>query len=108
MGATYGFVKRPNETIVIDSSGLPLGVLDEMRPHITKNIVQANDIIILVSDGITDAFYDREELVGFINDIDNINPQIIADNILNKAMDLNDNISKDDMSVIVVRVYQKV
>ena len=108
LGATYGFVKRPNETIVIDSSGLPLGVLDEMRPHITKNIVQANDIIILVSDGITDAFYDREELVDFINDIDNINPQIIADNILNKAMELNDNISKDDMSVIVVRVYQKV
>lgn len=108
LGATYGFIKRDRETIVIESSGLPMGVLDEMKPHITKNIVQANDIIVLVSDGITDAFYDKEELTNYINNIEFINPKTIADDILNHALELNDNIANDDMSVLVVRVYARV
>lgn len=108
LGATYGFIKRQSETVVIDSSGLPLGVLDEMKPHITKSLVQPNDIIILVSDGVTDAFYNKEEIVNFINDIDIINPKTIADSILKRAMELNDNIAKDDMSVMVVRMFLKV
>jgi stage II sporulation protein E len=107
LGATYGFVKRNSETVVIESSGLPIGVLDEMRPHITKSLVQANDIIILISDGISDAFEGKEELVSYINNIENINPQTIADDILNQAYKLNGNIAKDDMSVLVVRVYIK-
>ena len=107
LGATYGFVKRGSVTIVIESSGLPMGVLDEMRPHITKSIIQSNDIIILISDGITDSFEDREEMINFINNIDSVNPQTIADDILSHATRLNDNVPKDDMSVLVVRVYQK-
>lgn len=107
LGATYGFVKRNSETVVIESSGLPIGVLDEMRPHITKSLVQANDIIILISDGISDAFEGKEELINYINNIENINPQTIADDILEYAYKLNGNIAKDDMSVLAVRVYIK-
>ena len=69
--------------------------------------MQANDIIILISDGISDAFEGKEELVNYINNIENINPQTIADDILNQAYKLNGNIAKDDMSVLVVRVYIK-
>ena len=108
LGATFGFVKRGHETIVIESSGLPLGVLEEMKPHITKSLVQQNDIIILVSDGITDAFKEKEEMVNYINNIDFINPKTIADDILKEAIDRNNNIPKDDMSVIVVRVFNRV
>lgn len=108
LGATYGFIKRAQETIVIESSGLPLGVLEEMKPHITKNIVQANDIIILISDGITDAFGDKEELVNYINDIEFINPKTIAEDILRHAMELNKDMPNDDMSVIALRVFYKV
>ena len=107
LGATYGFIKRGNETRVIDSSGLPLGVLEEVNPKITKEIVEANDIIILISDGITDAFSDKEELVEYINNIEFINPNTIAEDILRYAIELNDGVCGDDMSVLVVRVYMR-
>ena len=108
LGATYGFIKRNNETIVIDSSGLPIGVLEEVKPHITKKLIQANDIIVLVSDGITDAFQEKEELTTYINNLEFINPKTIADDILKSAMERNSNMPKDDMSVVVVRVFNRV
>lgn len=108
MGATYGFLKRNNETIVIETSGLPLGVLDEMKPHITKKMIQQNDIIILISDGITEAFENKEEIVNYVNNLDGTNPKTIADDILSKAIALNENMPKDDMSVVCVRIYAKV
>lgn len=108
LGATFGFVKRGHETIVIESSGLPLGVLEEMKPHITKSLVQANDIIVLVSDGITDAFKEKEEIVNYINNLDFVNPKTIADDILKEAVERNLDTPKDDMSVIVVRVFNRV
>lgn len=108
LGATYGFIKRNNETLVIDSSGLPIGVLDEVKPHITKKLIQANDIVILVSDGITDAFNEKEELTTYINNLEFINPKTIADDILKSAMERNGNMPKDDMSVVVVRVFNRV
>lgn len=108
MGATYGFLKKNNETIVIETSGLPLGVLDEMKPHITKKMIQQNDIIILISDGITEAFENKEEIVNYVNNLDGTNPKTIADDILSKAIALNENMPKDDMSVVCVRIYAKV
>ena len=107
MGATFGFIKRDKETLVIESSGLPIGVLEEIRPHITKSLVQANDIIVIVSDGITDAFKEKEEIVNYINNIEFTNPKTIADDILKEAMDRNLDAPKDDMSVIVVRVFNR-
>jgi len=105
LGATYGFIKKPHSVEVIDSSGLPIGVLEEMRPHITQKIIDPFDTIILVSDGISDSFDNKSELQDYIMGISSINPQTIADEIMDRAKDLNDGIIKDDMTVLVVRIF---
>lgn len=105
LGATYGFIKNSKRVDVIESSGLPIGVLEEMRPHITKRIISPFDNIILLSDGITDAFDTKEDLVDFIENIRSINPQTISEEILDRAIDLNDGKIKDDMTVLVARVF---
>lgn len=105
LGATYGFVKNENKTEVIESSGLPIGVLEEMKPHITKRIIQAFDNIILLSDGISDAFDTKEDLQEFIYNISSTNPQTISEEILDRAVDLNNGKIKDDMTVLVARVF---
>lgn len=104
LGSPSSFLKRKNEVIEISSSGLPIGVLEEMRPHITKTMINDFDIIILMSDGIYDLF-DKQSIIPYLNNIDSINPQLICNEIMENAKKLCDNNFKDDMTVIALRVY---
>jgi len=107
LGATSGYLKREREGVeVIDSSGLPVGVLENIKPHITRKLINPMDMLILVSDGITDSFEGKEDLKTFINLSDTINPQELSKEILNRALELNDNVAIDDMTVVCVRIFE--
>ena len=105
MASPYGYIKHKNTTEVIETNGLPIGVLDEMKPHITKKVVLDFDIIILLSDGVVDSFDSQEELTLYINNLSVTNPQVIADEILDRAVDNCNGVCNDDMTVIAVKVY---
>lgn len=105
LGSPYGYVKHKTETEVIKSSGLPIGVLDEMKPHITKKVFSDFDIIVLVSDGVSDAFGGGDELKNFINNLTTINPQTLADEVLDHAVDLVNGNCADDFTVLAVRIF---
>ena len=106
LGATTGYLKRHKgicEEII--SSGLPVGMLEEISPHITKKLINPFDMLVFVSDGVSDRFENKCDLRMFIESADIINPQTLSDEILHKALSLNGNIAKDDMTVICVRVF---
>lgn len=105
LGATYGFVKNNQDVEVIESSGLPIGVLEEIRPHITKRMVTAWDNIILLSDGVSDAFGDVDNLRDYIMSLTTVNPQELSEQIIDHAVDLNGGVAKDDMTVVVARIF---
>lgn len=104
LGAPYGMIKNNTNVEVIDTSGLPIGVLDEMRPHITKRMIQDGDMIIECSDGVCDVYKDVQDLIEYVRSIDVINPQTVAENILQHTIDKCKNDIKDDMSVCVLRL----
>ncbi len=106
LGATTGYLKRENgECEKIESSGLPIGVLEEIRPHITKKLINPFDMLVFVSDGITDSFENKLDLCLYISHLDIINPMLLSQNILDKALSLNSGIAIDDMTVVCVRVF---
>lgn len=105
LGAPFGFIKHKTETEVITSSGLPIGVLSEMQPHITKKMFSDFDIVVMVSDGIYDAFGSEEELKTFINNNQTLNPQTLADDVLDRAVDLVNGNCTDDFTCVAVRIY---
>ncbi len=105
LGAPIGFIKHKFETETIKSSGLPIGVLNEMQPHVTKKLFSDLDIIVLVSDGISEAFEEKEDLQTFINNISSTNPQTIADEVLDRAVDLVNGNCTDDFTCVAVRIY---
>jgi len=107
LGASNGYIRRSSGDVeIISSSGLPIGVLDNIKPHITKKRISPMDIIILVSDGVSDAL--GEKLYGFILNSDNINPQILSKEILNYAVEVGQGVACDDMTVLCVRVFENV
>ena len=105
LGASDGYIKHSTGEIdVIHSNNLPIGVLEDIKPHITKLCVCPMDIVVLVSDGVSDVL--GESLKDIIRFSDNINPQGLADEILTLALDRSGGVSNDDMTVVCVRVFE--
>ncbi len=98
------FIKHKHTTDEIESSGLPIGILEDIKPNTIKTYLSEFDIIVMVSDGITETFSKVYDLKTFVNNILSTNPQTIADEIMKMAMQVNP-IPQDDMTVLVARVY---
>ena len=107
VGAPDGFIKRAREVEVVEAGSLPLGILDEIEPKITKAVLTAGDMVVLVSDGILDVFGgERVALAGFINNLDVTNPQQLADQLIAEVTALADGYPGDDCTVTVAQLVK--
>ncbi len=107
LGATNGYIKRATgEVEVVSSSGLPVGVIENIAPHITELLISNMDMVILMSDGVSDILCD--DIKNILISLDTINPQLLSEQIIDKALDMNGGVSKDDMTVVCVRVFESV
>lgn len=106
IGATCGLVKNMDRVEIVQAGSLPLGVLEEMTPCITKKALCDGDVVVMASDGIVDVFESKENFAHFVADLCFKTPQQMSDEILQKALALQDGIAKDDMTVIVFQVFE--
>lgn len=104
LGASVGLVKCQDKVEIIAGSSLPLGVLDEMTPSVTKKALAVGDVIVLMSDGVADCFKDPEAVADVFSNVSLNVPQSIAEVILNKALKLVGSKPKDDMTVLVAKI----
>ena len=104
LGACAGLVKNDGKVEIVSGSSLPLGVLEEMKPSITKKALMGGDVIVLLSDGVADCFKDPVALARVFADVSLNVPQSISDVILNKALKLCNNKPADDMTVVVAKI----
>ncbi len=108
MGACPSFLKRGEKVDVVESSALPMGILQEVNPTIVEKEIKKGDMLILVSDGITDAIGD-EYLYSYLSTVSTPNPQELANKIRDLALRKKHGGlgigNGDDMSVVVGRVF---
>lgn len=104
-GATIGFVKDNKEINKISSNSLPMGILEKVKPKITKTVLSTDDTVILLSDGIVDAFKEERELEDYLMSLPQKSPQELANSILNKAKSKQKNYPNDDMTVLVGKLF---
>lgn len=107
MGAPESFVKHKDTTDIVEIGALPLGIIQNIETRAKEVYFTSGDKIVLVSDGISDGFKKAEGLQDFINNISSQTPQNIADQIIQKVLNLNNNIARDDMTVIVAKIFEK-
>lgn len=106
LGAPIGLLKNKNGIEILDSGALPLGVLSETKPSIKKLVLSSSDIIVLATDGITDSFYSSEDYSTFVNNLNEQNPQKMAEEILKQALKNNGGSALDDMTIIVAKIFK--
>lgn len=101
MGSCPSFIKREEGIDVLESTALPMGVLKEAVPTIIKKSLNKNDIIVLVSDGVTDVL-GVEGVVDYLRESRSTNPQLIARELHEKVVVRG---RCDDVSIVVGKVF---
>jgi stage II sporulation protein E len=110
IGAAETFLLRDGHVSTISSSSLPIGMLNDVDLEITEKDLKHGDIILMVTDGVTDAFdknIKKNNLTTTLKNTRFNSPQDLADHILSEAERLSRNGPKDDMTILAARVWQK-
>ena len=105
LGASASFIKHAETITKIESGSLPIGVLEEISPKITKTSLDFGDMVIIASDGVVDSI-GEDELTQFILDTNCLAPQEMADKILEKAKTVCGGVPIDDMTVVVGKIFK--
>lgn len=109
VGAMESFVKRGSKIEILDSKTLPFGVLDTPDIDEKDYKLRAGDFVIAISDGILDnaknGDLDNSWLVKFLESSTQRDPSALASRILDIAKGFNNGKAKDDMTVVVSKVY---
>ncbi len=106
-GSPYGFIIGEDGVKIIESNSLPLGILEELKPAVCTTPLNDGDMVLFISDGISDAFGSSSEIIDFLRTVPAKNPQALADEILKVAVNFNGGEKKDDMTALAVRVYKR-
>ncbi len=105
-GAAASYIVRRGRLFKIASTSLPIGITREMAAEEVKFKLEEGDLIVMVSDGISQSFEDGVWLLQTLSDEIDVNAplSVISRKILEKAKQKNER--SDDMTVIAVRVSE--
>lgn len=110
VGAAVSYVKRQGEVEEVDSETLPLGILDDLNMNKVVKTVRDGDYIIMMTDGVVDAFRGEEydsTLREVIRDLEETNPGEFAEKLLHLALHSCGGRIYDDMTILVVGIWEK-
>lgn len=108
IGAAPTFIKRGNVVKAVNSKNLPFGLVDEVDVEYIKGQLKAGDILVSISDGVLDIDkFNSEKFVWLEQYLKEVNddPKALSEKILQKAKELSGKEIKDDMTVIVSKIY---
>ena len=106
-GSPYGFIISESGIKIVEGNTLPLGIIDDLKPSVASTVLENDDVILLVTDGVSDAFGSSGEIIDFLRSLTVKNPQALTDQVINKALSLSNGEKKDDMTALAVRIYKK-
>lgn len=107
-GASTTYLYHQGEMERIEGEALPIGVMNEMEPYMRKSGIEAGDYVIMMTDGVADSFLEEQECLEILLWEcleERLGPQDIADRLLDEAMAHWNMEPEDDMSVMVVKIY---
>lgn len=109
VGAIESFIKSGNKIEVINANTLPFGVLEEPDIDTVEKQVGNGDVIVSISDGVldvkNDGSFDTTWLIEFLKNTKYRQPKELSVAILEKAKELSGGKAKDDMTVVVSKVF---
>jgi len=109
-GASASFIIRDGKLKTILSPALPPSLAQGEGAKAKEVSLKDGDIIIMLTDGVTDALMDINEdewIEGILKSIDSRDPRFIAESIIKEAESIR-GIASDDMTAAVIRIWTPV
>lgn len=100
LGGVQSFIKRDSNVEVINSGALPIGIVEEATPFTDNKLLAPGNIVVLVSDGITDSL-GADGISLLLSRTDSCNPQEVCDMITAQATKYG---AKDDSTVVAIKL----
>ncbi len=107
IGSPASYLITEQSIQIIEGNSLPLGILDDLKPTGVSIPIEEGATVLLVTDGISDAFGSSTDLISYLKTLKTLNPQQLADDVIKKAVLLDDGNPKDDMTALAVRIFKK-
>lgn len=109
IGAAASFIKRENLVEQISGHSLPLGIFQSVDIEMVNRELMDGDYVILMSDGVVDALeqnHYEEAMCQVISGMMERNPKEIADRLLQFVLHCSGGRIQDDMTIIVVGIWE--
>ena len=109
MGAAASFIKSSVYVEPVAMNRLPLGIFFRNEDDYISREIMDKDYLIMVTDGVLDAFSagDYEEMLGqYLRDMRECSPAEVAQRILQFALKCSGGHIRDDMTILVLEVFQ--
>ncbi len=107
LGACATWVVRGDHLRKVEASSLPLGISEEATPCHLEYTLHSGDILVMISDGVADAFRDENDLKHAIIESLYIQPQRMADALLRQALLAGGQQARDDMTAMVLLMMNR-
>lgn len=108
VGSSPSFIKRGEQVLKVQSSNLPIGIINEFDVEVVTQQLKAGDQLIMMSDGIFEGPKHVENhdlwMKRKLKAIKTTEPQEIADLIMEEVIRTRSGRIEDDMTVVVVRI----
>jgi len=103
IGAAPTYIIRQDDIEIVETSSLPVGILNDIEIPVI-DIEFSEETLVLITDGILDVgSKEKDWLKEFLQEVEIISAQDLADKIIKEAMRLAEGRPEDDGVVLVVR-----
>ncbi len=107
LGACASYVIQGQKIHTVEGSALPLGIIEHVVPMEHHFTMGEGDTLLLMSDGVADAFGQEQDLLDLIRRCREYAPQRLADTLLREALMQRDGLPPDDMTVLCARIRER-
>lgn len=102
LGACASWIVRGSHLKKVEAASLPIGITEDAEPVDLHFRLHSGDIMVMMSDGVADAFQSEDALKKALLESVYADPQRMADTFLRHALLLLGGVSRDDMTVLAV------
>lgn len=107
LGACASLILRGQKLQMIEGAALPLGIIEHVVPMEHTFSLAEGDMLLMMSDGVQDAFAAEEQILSVLRRSLDDSPQHIADALMQEALIQQDGLPADDMTVLCAQICSR-